>query len=146
MSTENNNVNENDDTRTRIIGSDASESTLRMGEDNNSTVRLSEPAAQSETPKEQPGSPKSRKLLWIIIAAVIVIGGGIAAFLLLSGDKGTDKDKDAAKSETIEEVIGTNNTDISDFIDNAVDARLDKSSDQAGEDVAPATDTVAVMW
>lgn len=143
MSTENNKVNENDDTRTRIIGSDASESTLRMGEDNNSTVRLSEPAAQSETPKEQPGSPKSRKLLWIIIAAVIVIGGGIAAFLLLSGDKGTDKD--ATKSETIE-VIGTNNTDISDFIDNAVDARLDKSGDQAVEDVAPATDTVAVMW
>lgn len=145
MSTENNKVNENDDTRTRIIGSDASESTLRMGEDNNSTVRLSEPAdVQSETPKEQPGSPKSRKLLWIIIAAVIVIGGGIAAFLLLSGDKGTDKD--ATKSETIEEVIGTNNTDISDFIDNAVDARLDKSGDQAVEDVAPATDTVAVMW
>lgn len=143
MSTENNKVNENDDTRTRIIGSDASESTLRMGEDNNSTVRLSEPAdVQSETPKEQ--RPKSRKLLWIIIAAVIVIGGGIAAFLLLSGDKGTDKD--ATKSETIEEVIGTNNTDISDFIDNAVDARLDKSGDQAGEVEAPATDTVAVMW
>lgn len=144
MSTENNKVNENDDTRTRIIGSDASESTLRMGVDNNSTVRLSEPAAQSETPKEQPGSPKSRKLLWIIIAAVIVIGGGIAAFLLLSGDKGTDKD--ATKSETVEEVIGTNNTDISDFIDNAVDARLDKSGDQAVEDVAPAVDSVAVMW
>lgn len=144
MSTENNKVNENDDTRTRIIGSDASESTLRMGEDNNSTVRLSEPAAQSETPKEQPGSPKSRKLLWIIIAAVIVIGGGIAAFLLLSGDKGTDKD--ATKSETVEEVIGTNNTDISDFIDNAVDARLDKSGDQAVEDVAPGVDSVAVMW
>lgn len=144
MSTENNKVNENDDTRTRIIGSDASESTLRMGEDNNSTIRLSEPAVQSETPKEQPESPKSRKLLWIIIAAVIVIGGGIAAFLLLSGDKGTDKD--ATKGETIEEVIGTNNTDISDFIDNAVDARLDKSGDQAIEDVAPAADTVAVMW
>lgn len=144
MSTENNKVNENDDTRTRIIGSDASESTLRMGEDNNSTVRLSEPAAQSETPKEQPVSPKSRKLLWIIIAAVIVIGGGIAAFLLLSGDKGTDKD--ATKSETVEEVIGTNNTDISDFIDNAVDARLDKSGDQAVEDVAPGVDSVAVMW
>lgn len=142
MSTKNNKVNENDDTRTRIIGSDASESTLRMGEDNNSTVRLSEPAAQSETPKEQ--RPKSRKLLWIIIAAVIVIGGGIAAFLLLSGDKGTDKD--TTKSETIEEVIGTNNTDISDFIDNAVDARLDKSGDQASEVEAPAADTVAVMW
>lgn len=146
MSTENNKVNENDDTRTRIIGSDASESTLRMGEDNNSTVRLSEPANdQPEAPKVQPTNPKSRKLLWIIIAAVIVIGGGIAAFLLLSGDKGTDKD--ATKGETIEEVIGTNNTDISDFIDNAVDARLDKSSDQAIEvEAEPAVDTAAVMW
>lgn len=121
---------EKDDTRTRLIGADDREATIRIG---------------TPTPAPAPGDNEPRRgKTWIyavIAVAVIAVGAVVALLLLGNDDKSDSKSLSAIESN---EVPGVNDADIGDFLNTAMGARYDKGADEAVAADSAAVDVVAV--
>ncbi len=134
---------EKDDTRTRLIGAD----------DREATIRIDTPAP-GPTPSPAPsGSEPRRNKTWIyVVIALVVIAAGAVAALLIWGndDKSDSKSLSAIESD---EVPGVNDEDMGDFLNAAMNARYDKGADDevnivadsAAADVVP-VDTAVAAW
>lgn len=129
---------EKDDTRTRLIGAD----------DREATIRIDTPSSESKpSPAPEPGgtTPRRGKMwIYVVIALVVIAAGAVAAFLLLGDD---DKnDSKSLSSIEADEVPGVNDADMGDFLNAAMGARYDKSADdtQVAAADSAAEDIVAV--
>lgn len=122
---------EKDDTRTRLIGAD----------DREATIRIDTPAP-APTPAPSGNEPRRNKTwIYVVIALVVIAVGAVTAFLLLGNDDKSDsKSLSALESD---EVPGVNDEDMGDFLNTAMGARYDKSTDDATVD-SVAEDVVAV--
>ncbi len=132
---------EKDDTRTRLIGTD----------DREATIRIDTPVSGGQTPAPEPGgtTPRRGKMwIYVVIALVVIAAGAVAAFLLLGND---DKgDSESLSAIEADEVPGVNDADMGDFLNVAMGARYDKgaddtevvAADSAAEDIV-AVDSVA---
>ncbi len=138
---------EKDDTRTRLIGA----------QDKEATIRIDTPVSDGQTPSPEPTPSadeprRSKAWIYVIIALVVIAAGAVAAFLLLGNDdKGDDKTLTEIESD---EVPGVNNEDMGDFLNTAMSARYDKGADEAVavdtvamvEAVPAVADSAAVVW
>lgn len=122
---------EKDDTRTRLIGADDREATIRIG---------------TPTPAPAPGDNEPRRgKTWIyavIAVAVIAVGAVVALLLLGNDDKNDSKSLSAIESN---EVPGVNDADIGDFLNTAMGARYDKGADDAVAADSAAVEEVAAV-
>ena len=134
---------EKDDTRTRLIGA----------QDKEATIRIDTPVSDGQTPSPEPTPSadeprRSKAWIYVIIALVVIAAGAVAAFLLLGND---DKgDSESLSAIEADEVPGVNDADMGDFLNVAMGARYDKgaddtevvAADSAAEDIV-AVDSVA---
>lgn len=114
---------EKDDTRTRLIGADDREATIRIG---------TPVPGPTPTPAPTPGGNGPRRgKTWIyaVIAVAVIAVGAVVALLLLGNDDKSDS-KPLSEVET-DEVPGVNDADIGEFLNTAMDARYDKGADEA---------------
>lgn len=127
---------EKDDTRTRLIGADDREATIRIG---------TPVPGPTPTPAPAPGGNGPRRgKTWIyaVIAVAVIAVGAVVALLLLGNDDKSDS-KPLSEVET-DEVPGVNDADIGEFLNTAMDARYDKGADEAVAADSAAVDSVAV--
>ncbi len=122
---------EKDDTRTRLIGADDREATIRIG---------------TPTPAPAPGGNgprRSKTWIYAVIAvAVIAVGAVVALLLLGNDDKNDSKSLSAIESN---EVPGVNDADIGDFLNTAMGARYDRGADEAVAADSAAVEEVAAV-
>lgn len=114
---------EKDDTRTRLIGADDREATIRIG---------TPMPGPTPTPAPTPGGNGPRRgKTWIyaVIAVAVIAVGAVVALLLLGNDDKSDSEP-LSEVET-DEVPGVNDADIGEFLNTAMDARYDKGADEA---------------
>lgn len=125
---------EKDDTRTRLIGADDREATIRIGT-----------PMPGPTPAPAPGGNgprRSKTWIYVVIALVVIAVGAVVALLLLGNDdKNDSKSLSAIESN---EVPGVNDADIGEFLNTAMGARYDKGADEAVAADSAAVDVVAV--
>ncbi len=121
---------EKDDTRTRLIGADDREATIRIGT-----------PVPGPTPAPAPGGNGPRRgKTWIY--AVIAVGVVVALLLLGNDDKSDSKPLSAVETN---EVPGVNDADIGEFLNTAMDARYDKGADEAVAADSAAVEEVAAV-
>ena len=117
---------EKDDTRTRLIGADDRDATIRI--DTPVPDPMPSPAPSGNAPR------RSKVWIYVAIALVVIAAGAVAAFLIWGNDDKSDsKSLSAIESD---EVPGVNDADMGDFLNTAMGARYDKSSDDAEVAVA----------
>lgn len=134
---------EKDDTRTRLIGADDREATIRIDTPVPGPMPSPAPVPSDNAPR------RSKVWIYVVIALVVIAAGAVAAFLIWGDDDKSDsKSLSAIESD---EVPGVNDAGMGDFLNTAMGARYDKAADDAevavadsaAADVAVA-DTVAV--
>lgn len=128
---------EKDDTRTRLIGADDREATIRIG---------TPVPGPTPTPAPAPGGNGPRRgKTWIyaVIAVAVIAVGAVVALLLLGNDDKSDS-KPLSEVET-NEVPGVNYADIGEFLNTAMDARYDKGADEAVAADSAAVEEVAAV-
>ena len=128
---------EKDDTRTRLIGADDREATIRIG---------TPVPGPTPTPAPTPGGNGPRRgKTWIyaVIAVAVIAVGAVVALLLLGNDDKSDS-KPLSEVET-NEVPGVNDADIGEFLNTAMDARYDKAADEAVAADSAAVEEVAAV-
>lgn len=126
---------EKDDTRTRLIGADDREATIRIGT-----------PVPGPTPAPAPGGNGPRRgKTWIyaVIAVAVIAVGAVVALLLLGNDDKSDSEP-LSEVET-DEVPGVNDADIGEFLNTAMDARYDKGADEAVAADSAAVEEVAAV-
>lgn len=124
---------EKDDTRTRLIGADDREATIRIG-------------TPMPGPTPAPGGNEPRRgKTWIyaVIAVAVIAVGAVVALLLLGNDDKSDSEP-LSEVET-NEVPGVNDADIGEFLNTAMDARYDKGADEAVAADSAAVEEVAAV-
>lgn len=118
---------EKDDTRTRLIGADDREATIRIG-----------------TPVPGGNGPRrSKTWIYAVIAVAVIAVGAVVALLLLGNDDKSDS-KPLSAVET-NEVPGVNDADIGELLNTAMDARYDKGADEAVAADSAAVEEVAAV-
>lgn len=124
---------EKDDTRTRLIGADDREATIRIGT-----------PVPGPTPAPGGNGPRRGKMwIYAVIAVAVIAVGAVVALLLLGNDDKSDS-KPLSEVET-DEVPGVNDADIGEFLNTAMDARYDKGADEAVAADSAAVEEVAAV-
>lgn len=132
---------EKDDTRTRLIGADDREATIRIG-----TPAPAPTPAPTPSPSPSPGDNEPRRgktWIYVVIAVAVIAVGAVVALLLLGNDDKSDS-KPLSAVET-NEVPGVNDADIGDFLNTAMGARYDKGADEAVAADSAAVEEVAAV-
>lgn len=114
---------EKDDTRTRLIGADDREATIRIGTPMPGPTPTPAPAPGGNGPR------RGKTWIYAVIAVAVIAVGAVVALLLLGNDDKSDS-KPLSEVET-DEVPGVNDADIGEFLNTAMDARYDKGADEA---------------
>lgn len=128
---------EKDDTRTRLIGADDREATIRIGTPVPGPTPAPAPAPGGNGPR------RSKTWIYAVIAVAVIAVGAVVALLLLGNDDKNDS-KSLSAIET-NEVPGVNDADIGEFLNTAMDARYDKGADEAMAADSAAVEEVAAV-
>lgn len=135
---------EKDDTRTRLIGADDREATIRLDTPSPAPTPSPEPEPSGNTPRRR------RAWIYVVIALIVIAVGAAVAYFVIT-DKDKDNDRELSTAD-MNEVPGVNDTYIDAFLNTVMDARYDKSTDQAVATpdtmavVAAPMDTAAAVW